>query len=68
MTDNRLICKMLDIYLQQNPTIRFGQALHNLNINLFSETIPHPVLKDIYADSDEKILERVKESLRSMQP
>ena len=58
------ILKELTTYLEENPSIRFGQALYNLNINEFA-SIADPEsekfqLRDIHSDSDKQILERMK--------
>ncbi|GAC1661332.1 MAG: hypothetical protein NVS9B7_29300 [Flavisolibacter sp.] len=62
------IIKLLSEYLEQNPTIRFGQALTNLGINEFyDKAIPDYYdysLRDIYNDSDERILNRIKEKMK----
>lgn len=59
--DIKHILIVLEQYLEANPSIRFGQALYNLNINQpdinFSE---NHLLRDIYADSDDEILRRLK--------
>ena len=57
------IVKILSDYLEENPSIRFGQALHNLSITMFNTSDPEDcgfLLKDIYNDTDEEILERIK--------
>ena len=62
--EHKAIIEVLTQYLEANPTVRFGQALFNLNINEFADK-KHPeerlyLLRDIHNDSDEKILERMK--------
>ena len=63
--DNKLIMLLLQHYLDANPTVRFGQALHNLNINEFANTqnpaLMNHYLRDIHEDSDSKILKRMSE-------
>lgn len=63
---SKKILKILTKYLENNPTIRFGQALTNLNINEFADKKnPHHknyLLRDIYNDSDEDILARIEQS------
>ena len=58
------IIQLITEYLEKNPGIRFGQALFNLNINLFEDQQDPSrrdfLLKDIYHDSDQRILNRIK--------
>ena len=59
-----IIIQTLTQYLEKNPDIRFAQALFNLNINEFSNK-KNPdkdnfLLRDIYNDTDMKILKRMK--------
>lgn len=58
------IIDILDKYLKDNPSIRLGQALFNLDINQFAnKEKPHKEfnhLRDIYNDSDKEILNRIK--------
>ena len=65
------IVKILSDYLDENPEIRFGQALFNLNINAFIDLNVPPgnaigrsalasELRDPYNDSDIIILERIQ--------
>lgn len=61
------IINLLTDYLEAYPDQRFSQALFNLNINQF-KNVKEPAnadfsLRDIYADSDEKILVRMMNSL-----
>ncbi len=58
--EHKLILNIIEQYLKDNPSIRFGQALFNLNINLFEEGTHDNGLKDIYNDKDEEILKRIK--------
>lgn len=56
------IIKAITEYLQDNPDQRFGQVLFNLNITHFASSPPeldHYLLRDIYNDSDETILNRI---------
>jgi len=50
-------------YLEENPEIRFTQALFNLKINNFAdESNPENknfLFKDNYNDSDETVLKRI---------
>ena len=61
--EKKQILEFIRIYLEANPSIRFGQALFNLKINEFNvdEIVPGEefILRDIYNDSDEKILNRI---------
>jgi hypothetical protein len=61
----KTILLILGQYLEKYPDIRFGQALSNLNINEFAnKTYPEAsgyLLRDIYNDSDDKILGRMKD-------
>lgn len=57
------ILKKIQDYLEENPSIRFGQALFNLGINEFDTTNKrNPFLRDIYNDSDSAILNRIKKN------
>lgn len=69
MTINqKIILANIEQYLIQNPGMRFGQALVNLNIitrdhtlsNLRSSFVP----KDPFNDSDTEIIERLKMHLK----
>lgn len=58
------ILRLIKKYIQENPSIRFGQALFNLGINEFADKA-HPEnsyhnLRDIYEDTDEDILRRIR--------
>lgn len=60
----KAIIEAIGKYLESNPDIRFAQALFNLNINQFEDQ-KNPsnkgfLLRDIYQDTDEKVLERIK--------
>ncbi len=63
-TEHDQIINLLTNYLKEYPTVRFGQALHNLGINEFKNSTPAPhkhyELRDNYNDDDSDILERVK--------
>ena len=58
------IIQLITGYLEANPDIRFGQALFNLNINQFEDQKDPSskgfLLRDIYNDTDQKILSRIK--------
>lgn len=70
MNDNaQKIIEALTLYLEQNPSIRFSQALFNLGINEFADK-EHPELKsfllrDIYNDNDGEILKRIETKIKS---
>ncbi|WP_115812459.1 hypothetical protein [Flavobacterium aquicola] len=65
--EHKLILNLIQSYLEKNPSQRFGQALFNLGINEFQETIdprnPNYNIRDIHGDSDLKIVERIKNRL-----
>lgn len=68
MTENqKTLIEILSEYLKKNPNLRFSQALFNLNINQFADPInPETkgfLLKDIYNDTDEQLLERIFDNL-----
>lgn len=59
----KTILTILEQYLEANPSIRFCQALSNLNINEFSNK-PSPgadnwKLRDNYNDTNEQVLIRM---------
>lgn len=62
--ETRQIWELLGAYLTENPEIRFTQALFNLDINRFADSInPHKKdyhFKDNYSELDPDVLERVK--------
>ena len=66
MTNEALeIITKLSTYLSENPQIRFGQALVNLNIiemEYQSRNI-HTSIIDPFFDSDKQILERINKDL-----
>lgn len=51
-------------YLEENPNIRFGQALWNLNLlnwtTCSTQSCPLSVIDDPHAKSDEQILNLIK--------
>lgn len=65
MNENcKVILEKLTAYLEANPCLRFGQALTNLRINEFADK-GNPeakgfLLRDIYNDTDIKILQRIE--------
>lgn len=56
----REIIDIISKYANENPNHRFGQIIFNLNINQFDENIDGKLM-DIYNDSDEEILKRIKQ-------
>jgi hypothetical protein len=63
MTDeHRIILERLKVYLDQNPSQRFCQAIFNLGINEFKQNEEYQ-LRDIYNDSDSEILKRIDKRL-----
>ena len=65
MNENaKTILQIITQYIEANPQARFGQALFNLNINQFEDQQDPSrkgfLLRDIYNDSDQKILNRIK--------
>jgi len=47
-------------YATENPNQRLGQIIFNLDINQFNIS-NDAIIRDIYIDSDEEILKRIKE-------
>lgn len=67
---NKTQKEILDIiskYTNENPSQRLGQIIFNLDINQFDKNKNH-ILRDIYNDSDEEILKRLKERLKKIYP
>ncbi|WP_316772326.1 hypothetical protein [Pedobacter frigiditerrae] len=60
--EHRIILEKLKIYLDQNPSQRFGQAIFNLGINEFKSNEEYQ-LRDIYNDNDSDIIERIEKRL-----
>ena len=62
--EHQEIINLISRYLSDHYSQRFGQALFNLGINEFVNKMepmnPNNRLRDIYNDSDEVILERIK--------
>ena len=58
------IINIISDYVSKNPNQRFGQLLFNLDINNFKNDKNE--ITDIYNDSDEEILKRVKERLKKL--
>lgn len=58
--EHKTILTIIEQYLKDNPSIRFGQALFNLNINEFKMADTNQLIRDIYNDTDDQILKRMK--------
>lgn len=58
--EHKIILTIIEQYLKDNPSIRFGQALFNLNINQFKMADTNQLIRDIYNDTDDQILKRIK--------
>jgi len=58
------ILNIITNYCDENPDQRFGQILFNLNINEFKKETEE--IRDIYNDSDQKILERIKTRINQL--
>ncbi len=56
------ILDLISKYATENPSQRLGQIIFNLDINQFDKNKEF-ILRDIYNDSDEEILKRIKERL-----
>jgi hypothetical protein len=65
--DHAEIVKLLADYLENNPTQRFAQAIFNLRVNEFADKMKPEnkgyLLRDIYNDSDEQVINRIKNQL-----
>ncbi len=64
MKDSDIILSIIQQYLKDNPSIRFTQALFNLNINQFGGidiNSERQLLRDPYNDTDKQVLERIKQ-------
>jgi hypothetical protein len=65
--EQRLILQILEEYLTLHPYVRFGQALFETGINeFFDKANPEKadlILRDIHADSDAHILDRMVQAL-----
>ena len=53
--DAKEILKLIETYLQENPEIRFTQALFNLGVNTFRGEHTD-CLRDNYNDTDKEVL------------
>lgn len=58
------ILNIIANYCKENPNQRFAQILFNLNINEFKEGSEE--IRDIYDDSDQKILESLQERIKQL--
>lgn len=66
--EQQLILLAIEEYLTVNPNLRFGQALFNLDIVGFKNS-ENPeesnyAIRDIHADSDHAILERISKRIK----
>ena len=65
--EHHQILELLKSYLKDHPDQRFGQAIFNLGINQFQETIdprhPNYALRDIHNDGDDEIVKRMKRQI-----
>jgi hypothetical protein len=60
--EHKIILEKLKTFLEENPNQRFGQAIFNLGINEFKENEEFQ-LRDIYNDTDSKIINRIEKRL-----
>lgn len=60
--EHTIILEKLKVYLEQNPSQRFCQAIFNLGINEFKQNEEFQ-LRDIYNDSDSEIIKRIEKRL-----
>jgi hypothetical protein len=59
--ETKAILEILTKYLEENPTIRFTQALFNLGINDFpTDNSNPPLMKDNFHDTNMDVLKRMK--------
>ena len=62
------IMKLIVEYLEKNPNQRFGQALYNLGVNeddgKWKPETGAIKLRDIFYDTDEAILERIRARIK----
>ncbi|MGH1435132.1 MAG: hypothetical protein ACRBG0_11800 [Lewinella sp.] len=65
--EHQVIIELITSYLEKNPSQRFGQALFNLRVNEFQNTLdpkyPNYTLRDIYNDDDQEIASRIQRQL-----
>lgn len=65
--EHKLILNLIEAYLEKNPSQRFGQALFNLGVNEFKETIdprnPNYNIRDIHGDNYNDIIKRIENQL-----
>ena len=60
------ILELITEFLKKYPDQRFGQALFNLAINEFKNDAENEFqLRDIYNDSDDKIILRMKKQIET---
>ena len=62
------IMKLIEEYLEKNPNQRFGQALYNLGVNeddgKWKPETGSIKLRDIFYDTDEEVLERIRTRIK----
>ena len=62
------IMKLIVEYLEKNPCQRFGQALYNLGVNeddgKWKPDNGEIKLRDIFYDTDEAVLERIRARIK----
>ncbi|MGX9985909.1 hypothetical protein [Soonwooa purpurea] len=60
------IIELISEFLKKYPNQRFGQALFNLAVNEFKNDAENEFqLRDIYNDSDDEILMRIKKQIET---
>ncbi len=65
--EHKEILDLISSYLADHPNLRFGQALFNLGVNEFVNRLAPEKedyrFRDIYGDSDDEIISRIKKQL-----
>ena len=62
--EHKEIINLISEYLSNNHSIRFGQALFNLDVNQFQNGMnPDKGMRDIHGDKDDEIIKRIKTRL-----
>ena len=63
------ILKLIELYLEKNPSQRFGQALYNLGVNeddgKWKPENGGIKLRDIFYDTDDAVLERIRTRIKN---
>ena len=66
-SEHRKILELIRSYLEENPDLRFTQALFNLDINQKpKDKIFENILRDNYGDKDYKVLKRITNNLKNL--